>query len=238
MKLNVQAIFDSIDGEENGFRGAGELTTFIRLKGCQLNCKWCDTLYAQESKPENWMTIDEIIHQVHFPKITITGGEPLLQRAGVIELLNRLITKHKVTVETNGTQYPPNLLAHSPEYVRFVVDYKLPSSGMESEMNPEVFSNLDLKDVIKFVISDEKDYKKAYEVIKNNPTWNAKKVFSPVLSILHHQYGSGGVAIKSTAYFSMSWPRQLVEMMIRDKVNAQFSLQLHKILWPDAKEER
>jgi len=36
----------------------------------------------------------------------------------------------------------------------------------------------------------------------------------------------------------MTWPRQLAEMMIRDRVDAQFSLQIHKILWPDAKEER
>lgn len=37
---------------------------------------------------------------------------------------------------------------------------------------------------------------------------------------------------------SMSWPRQLVETMIRDRIPAQFSLQLHKILWPGAEEEK
>ena len=57
-KLNVQAIFNSIDGEANGFGGAGELTTFIRLKGCNLSCSYCDTKYAQSPKPENWMSID------------------------------------------------------------------------------------------------------------------------------------------------------------------------------------
>ncbi len=237
MMLNVQAIFDSIDGEENAFGGAGQLTTFIRLKGCNLTCSYCDTKYALPGYPENWMTIDEIIQEIHFPKVTITGGEPLLQEESVMELCN-ILTYHlnnnhyaRVTIETNGT-IEPTYFVHN---VRYVVDYKLPSSGMLEHMNTEVFKSLRYNDVIKFVIADEYDYKYAYTVVVQNPDWQAKMVFSPVLGGLH-AFVCSEDDLKHV--FDMDWPRQLAEMMIRDRVPAQFSLQLHKILWPGAKEER
>lgn len=230
-KLNVQSIFDSIDGEENGFGGAGQLTTFIRLKGCSLRCKWCDTLYAQNAKPENWMDISEIIQQVYFPKVTITGGEPLLQKEGVEELCSRLVygTSCKVSIETNGTIQPTYFL----DKVRYVIDFKLPSSGMLKHMNTEVFKNLRAIDVIKFVIADEYDYKYAYNVIVQNPSWKAKMVFSPCVGLNGCFEDKFGVN-----YWDLSWPRQLVEMMIRDRAPAQFGLQIHKVIWPGAKEER
>ncbi len=243
-KLNVQAIFDSIDGEENAFGGAGQLTTFIRLKGCNLTCSYCDTKYAQGGYPENWMTVDEIIQHVHFPKATITGGEPLLQAEGVTELCAKLAVEKAcyTTIETNGTVQPPHPFCTD---VRYVVDYKLPSSGMLKHMHTEVFKDLRRNDVIKFVIADDYDYLYALIVIDQNPSWEAKKVFSPALSSLVYEFdaskkhmGLKGAPIKSTARFEMTWPRQLAEMMIRDKVKAQFSLQLHKILWPGAIEER
>jgi len=253
MKLNVQAIFDSIDGEENAFGGAGQLTTFIRLKGCQLQCNYCDTKYAQNPKPENWMSIDEIIQQVHFPKVTITGGEPLMQKEGVEELCNKLTyylnNDHysEVSIETNGSIVP----TYFGQATRYVIDYKLPSSGMTKHMKSSTFYALRYCDVIKFVISDEEDYEYAKRQIQMHLCWGAKKVFSPALSILHyesickkcngHEVHDGkcyNCGTKASTRFDMSWPRQLAEMMIRDKISAQFSLQLHKILWPGAKEER
>ena len=174
-KLNVQAIFDSIDGEANGFDGAGQLTTFIRLKGCQLRCSYCDTKYAQNSKPENWMTVDEIIQQVHFPKVTITGGEPLLQRTNLTPLVDKLLEDaHGITIETNGTEPPLAEIDTSFKELRYVVDFKLPSSGMIEHMNSMVFSSLETTDVIKFVISDKEDYKYAKMLIQEHPSWIAK----------------------------------------------------------------
>lgn len=240
--LNVQAIFDSIDGEVNAFHGAGQLTTFIRLKGCNLRCGYCDTKYSQEAEPENWMTIDEIVQKVHFPKVTITGGEPLLQP--VVDLCAKLVVEKGcfITIETNGTIRPPHPYCTD---VRYVVDYKLPSSGMLEHMHTEVFKDLRRVDVIKFVIADEYDYKYAYTVVVQNPDWEAKMVFSPALGRLKYEFsaskkypGLKGKPIAATARFDMDWPRQLAEMMIRDRAPAQFSLQLHKILWPGAKEER
>lgn len=239
-KLNIQAIFDSIDGEENAFDGAGQLTTFIRLKGCNLSCSYCDTKYAQNAEPKNLMTIEEVIQQVHFPKVTITGGEPLLQRQGVETLCSRLVFGKlcEVSVETNGVIQPEYFL----DKVRYIVDFKLPSSGMVNHMKSSLFYALREVDVIKFVISDEEDYRYAKRLLQMHLSWEAKKVFSPALGHLKWTcYDHTSKIIPGSESFEMAWPRQLAEMMIRDKIPAQFSLQLHKILWPGAtgaKEER
>ncbi|HUU88681.1 MAG TPA: radical SAM protein [Candidatus Glassbacteria bacterium] len=235
-KLNIQSIFNSIDGEFNCFDGAGQLTTFIRLKGCNLECSYCDTTYSQSSTPENWMTIDEILEQVHFKKVTITGGEPLLQKEAVEELCGQLLfTKHSVTkqisIETNGSIQP----IYTWPSIRYIVDYKLPSSGMNKRMKDEVFQDLRQTDAIKFVIADWVDYNRAVHIIESRPEWKARKVFSPALnppSTCEHCEPICGPNV------NMDWPRQLVEKMIQDKVDASFSLQLHKILWPGATEER
>lgn len=242
----------------------------------------CDTTYAQESEPANWMTIDEIMKQVHFPKITITGGEPFYQLQKVGLLIYTLVSQFKnclITIETNGSIDPADFAANyfksmgkegretvrktfilpyfdaNSEYkifylgsrpnVRLVVDFKLPSSGVEEKMNLNLFKKLRGIDVIKFVIADEKDYKRACELIEKNPNWIAKKVMSPATeikkAILPFRFISEGFWCKSSKDIDIvdnEWPQQLVEMMIRDRVPAQFSLQLHKILWPGAKEER
>jgi len=242
-KLNIQAIFDSIDGEENSFQGAGQLTTFIRLKGCQLRCIYCDTQYAQEAKPENWMTIDEVIQQIHFPKVTITGGEPLLQKEAVEELCSRLQhcsfygRPYTISVETNGTIQPTYFV----DGVRYIVDFKLMSSGVMDKMNALAFSSLRSCDVIKFVISDIEDYKYARMLITEHLNWKARKVFSPAMEIKEVAEIIQVAALNAWPVeniVDISWPRQLAELMIRDRVDAQFSLQIHKVLWPGIKEEK
>ena len=237
-KLNVQVIFKSIDGESNGFEGAGQLTTFIRLKGCNLSCKYCDTKYAQNPEPANWMTVEEIVKEVgNATKITITGGEPLLQESLIINLLQKMIDC-QITIETNGSIEPSGFLVDSKVFplVRIVMDYKLPSSGVEESMQPLFFEKLRSTDIIKFVISSsfkQIDYKRALEVIEIYPEWRARKVFSPAVRVIWEKEVWERVPRMRT-----SWPRQLAEKMIRDKVDAQFSLQIHKVLWPGAKEER
>jgi len=226
-KLKVQAIFKSIDGEVNGFEGAGELTAFIRLKECNLRCEYCDTKYAQEATEEDLVSVEEIIKQVEdVPKVTITGGEPLVQ--DIVLLLVELVTRNKkITIETNGSVDLPDCFYTFSPNIRWVVDYKLPSSGMEEKMKESVFKSLRECDVIKFVISDDNDYKRALQVIALHPEWKAKKAFSPVI----RELGTLGIDVE--------WPRRLAEKMLEDNLyNIHYSLQLHKVLWPCSKQER
>lgn len=239
-KLNVQAIFESIDGEVNGFDGAGQITTFIRLKGCNIKCNYCDTKYAQDPEDGTWRTVQEVYDAVHTKKVTITGGEPLLQRELVEELCRMLIFGKKfcnVSIETNGT-IKPEYFTHS---LRYIMDCKLLSSGMSGFMSIERFDCLRDIDVIKFVIADEEDYQMAKDLLLYNPSWKAKKVFSPAVELLWQTFSPGSVSgfvREPEAKISTEWPCKLVEMMIKDKVEAQFSLQIHKVLWPGVKEER
>jgi len=230
--LNVEAIFNSIDGEYNGFRGAGELTTFIRLKQCNLSCTYCDTMYSQDSKPGKLgqKTVEEIANLIKLEKVTITGGEPLLQKECVdlIEIL--LKNGHKITVETNGSIEIPNIHYYSPDWhlfdrLRFVVDYKLPSSGMNDHMNPSIFTKLGPQDAIKFVIADWRDYHIATMFIHTYDL-SAKLVFSPAVVDQHDYTG---------------WPAELASALVENAEqlsNVSYSLQIHKVLFPDAKSER
>jgi len=228
MKLNVQAIFNSVDGEINGFSGAGQLCTFIRLRGCNLRCVFCDTKYAQDGSVKDMKEVDEILDWPEMlNKVTITGGEPLFQ--DITSLVTALVASDKrVTIETNGSLvYPVWPLTNGLfDNVRFVVDYKLPSSGVEDKMNALVFEGLRQVDIIKFVILDFNDYYIARGLAVGNTKWEAKKVFSPAI-------------VDQFDY--TNWPAALAEMMIQDAAilqDVQFSLQVHKILWPNAKVER
>jgi len=113
--MRVVEIFDSIQGE--GIT-VGRPSTFVRLAGCNLRCKWCDTKYAWDQEAGEEMTTDQILAQlVKQPNIVITGGEPLLQ--DLLELLRRIkqdcIWKH-VTVETNCTIWEPELAFGKHKY--------------------------------------------------------------------------------------------------------------------------
>jgi len=110
LKLNIESIFNSIDGEYNGLIGAGELTTFIRVHGCNLQCTYCDTEYAQDMNPGTigFLTVDEIIKRYNIlPKVTITGGEPFIHPA-IHPLIEKLVEMNcQVSIETNGCIRPP-----------------------------------------------------------------------------------------------------------------------------------
>ena len=98
----VNEIFSSIDGE--GIR-TGLSAVFIRLYGCNLNCSYCDTRYSCENREYTLMTLMDILEKVlsyNIPRVTLTGGEPLIQ-PGVKDLINSLLANDiEVNIETNG----------------------------------------------------------------------------------------------------------------------------------------
>lgn len=220
--LNVMEIFHSIDGE--GIR-AGELTTFIRLAGCNLACKYCDTAYSINPKSEAVMKMEvhDIADKVLYQNVTITGGEPLLQ-SEVVDLCIALSERGiSVNVETNGTIVPP-VVPDIGSGTFFTVDYKTDCSGYEDKMSAQVFQRLSEKDVIKCVVASRQDLENA---LKNLKTWlpnlgekNSPWVyFSPV--------------------FGKIQPREIVDFMHMNFLTGKFrvQLQLHKIIWdPSARE--
>lgn len=185
--LKIYEIFPSIDGEQNQF-GQGAMTSFIRLGGCNCECSYCDTPATQpiDSGDYNMMSIQDIMREVAahgLNKVTITGGEPLLQEAALVELCRELVRcRYMVTIETNGTILPcADFLMGDldmPCPVLFVVDRKCPSSGVTSTM-PEplipwfaAFSGPRRPVFVKYVIANKIDFDwAAADIVRLNDTY-------------------------------------------------------------------
>jgi len=235
-QLKVYSIFDSIDGEANAFGGAGEPSTFLRLAGCNLNCAYCDTKYALSLESGHSYNVDSLINTLVIKKkLTFTGGEPLYQGPPVVELITGLIRKNpeiRITVETNGSvnfgQYGLHLFPK--KNLRFVMDVKMPSSGVEV---PCVWDNFDIlteHDAVKFVCCDMDDVNFMFNNILRSTSsiCPAKRYISP--------------GIGEPGPFQLEWATQLAQMVgVQAKfvrAGLHFSLQIHKVLWPHVEDGR
>ena len=173
--------FISINGE--GTR-AGQLAVFIRFAGCNLDCNYCDTKWANEPDAQyTEMTEFEIydyIKSTGVKNVTLTGGEPLLRES--IDKLLRILSSDKtirVEIETNGSVGLAPFREIS-ENISFTVDYKLPGSGMESMMDCENYEELTMSDTVKFVVSHGDDLQKAKDII--NELDDKKKVLDEAIN--------------------------------------------------------
>ena len=214
MQYKVSEIFVSINGE--GER-AGEPAVFVRLVGCPLRCSYCDTAYALSYDSEHTlMTEDEIAEQIlqtGITNVTLTGGEPLAAK-GIRTLLERLAQLPvRVEIETSGCIDVSICRDIVPAPV-LTIDYKLPSSGMESRMIAANYRALSADDTVKFVAGDRQDLERALEVMREYK-----------LSCHIHIRPVWG---KIT-------PQEIVEFMLDNRLNGvKLQLQLHKIVWdPD-----
>lgn len=216
LSMNVIEIFASIDGEG---KRQGCLTTFLRLHDCNIRCSYCDTLYSYgpQSTFESMsiQAVADIIEQLGNHRITITGGEPLLQEQAVIELIDELTKRnpqYDFNIETNGTIVP----SFQRENVWFTYDYKMPSSLAEDSMNLDIFKIATAKDIIKFVVGSVQDLDRMDEVLKTYPT-NGQIFVSPV-------WGNIEGAMIVDYMKAHNWQ------------NVKFQLQIHKFIWdPGAK---
>ncbi|MCL1833834.1 MAG: radical SAM protein [Leptospirales bacterium] len=203
MKLEVTEIFRSIEGET---KTAGFPAVFVRLTGCNLNCRYCDSRYALAKGAQ--MNITEIrlavekLSPVHH--VTLTGGEPLLQK-GAAKLIDSLCDwGYNIQIETNGSLPLKGL----NKAARLIVDVKTPSSGAGGSFLMENLDCLRTDDELKFVVCSESDYLFACEFIASHKP-------------------------EATVNLSPAAPlgrKKLSEWMLRDKVNARLNLQLHKII--------
>jgi 7-carboxy-7-deazaguanine synthase len=207
MSFEVTEIFESIQGESSY---SGLRCTFVRLSGCNLRCRYCDSTYAFE--PGEKMTQEEVLERIsrHKPSLVeITGGEPLLQEDTpklAAALLDMGIT---TLVETNGSLDVSVL----PSGAARIMDIKCPSSGQTDAMRWDNLWKLDENDEVKFVIADRHDYE-----------W-ARGIIGERFALL-----KTGV-LMSTVFGELP-PWRLVDWMLEDKLPARFQIQMHKYVWP------
>lgn len=212
LKFRVAEKFVSINGE--GTR-AGQLAVFIRFAGCNLKCSYCDTAWAQDlCAYSEEMSVEEITDHILSTKVknvTLTGGEPLL-RNGIEELISGLVKLGlNVEIETNGS-VPLKPLDVGLRPV-FTMDYKLPGSGMESQMREENFALLEKEDTVKFVCSDKNDLERSLYIMKKYELINRCNVYI------------------SCVFGSLS-AETVVEFMKENCLNGvNFQLQMHKYIW-------
>ncbi|GAA0076512.1 putative 7-carboxy-7-deazaguanine synthase QueE [Clostridium sp. CTA-5] len=220
VKVNFKVVekFVSINGEG---RLCGQLAVFIRFAGCNLNCSYCDTTWANEKNVSyELMSSEEIYEYIKSTKvrnITLTGGEPLLQE-GILELLELLSKDNKlhVEIETNGSVLIDKF-STMENLPSFTMDYKLPSSNMEDKMNLENFKYLTDKDTVKFVSGSIEDLKKAKHIIDTYNLVDKTSVYiSPVFGKINMN--------------------DIVEFMKENNMNkVNLQIQLHKVIWEPSK---
>ncbi len=207
--LRVAEIFYSLQGET---RTAGLPTVFVRLTGCPLRCRWCDTEHA--FKGGELLSVETVLAQVadYSPRyVTVTGGEPLAQKACLPLLIALADQGYEVSLETSGAL---TLAQVDPRIVK-VMDLKPPASGESHRNLYENIPLLDKKDQLKFVIADRGDYEwSVAKLIEYNLSERVSDVlFSPVSE-------------------SMS-PETLAGWILADRLPVRFQLQLHRMIWGD-----
>ena len=227
--LPVAERFVSVNGEG---RAAGKLAAFIRFTGCNLACSYCDTMWANApvaaDRAERVSVADLVAWacETRVECVTLTGGEPALQPA-LPSLVRAFLADPgplgrglRVEIETNGAADLRELsrlheeCASLPGRLTFTVDWKLPSSGMESRMLRENFALLDARDTVKFVCGGEGDLAHMLKVSRELGLPNRVPVYlSPVFGRLD--------------------PAHIVDFMQENNLTwATVQLQLHKIIWP------
>jgi len=204
--LKIYEIYTSLQGE--GTR-AGLPCTLVRLVGCDLRCRWCDTEYAFTGGSHR--TITEILSEVDrlaCRLVEITGGEPLLQ-SRVHDLIAALLDRdYEVLLETGGHR---DISCVDSRVVR-IVDLKAPGSG-ECERN--LWSNLDHlapHDEVKIVLADRADYEWMRETVR---TFDLAARAHVLVSPVHGEID----------------PAVLAGWILEDRLPVRLQLQLHKLLW-------
>jgi 7-carboxy-7-deazaguanine synthase len=206
MNLTVCETFTSLLGESTL---AGLPAFFIRLTGCNLRCRYCDTTYAYEGGETRSLTsLVEEARDTGARLVLVTGGEPLLQ-AGAGPLLDKLLQAGlQVVLETNGSRPIKGIDAR----VRRILDLKCPGSGMSEHNYWGNLENLTDRDEVKFVITSQDDFSWAMEVAQRYGLIDRLPVLiSPVF---------GALAASEVAAWILASGRPV-----------RLNLQLHKYIW-------
>ena len=209
--LRVTEIFHSIQGES---RTVGLPTAFIRLTGCPLRCHYCDTEYAfYGGKKMSTDAIISVVKERKVQNVTVTGGEPLAQPECRTLLALLCDDGYSVSIETSGAMDIGAIDAR----VSVVMDLKTPGSGEVSRNLLDNISKLKDEDQLKFVICNRGDYEWArFKIQELRLTTKVKEI---LFSASHEELES----------------HKLADWILRDELPVRLQVQLHKILWGDAR---
>ncbi|MBN9615925.1 MAG: 7-carboxy-7-deazaguanine synthase [Acidobacteriales bacterium 59-55] len=224
--MHLIELYKSVQGESSF---AGLPCIFVRFAGCNLRCAWCDSEYTfTGGRP---FSEDEVVAQIEALApcrlIEFTGGEPMLQAKELIPLMERLLAEgYTLMIETSGERP----LAEVPKAVHKIVDVKCPGAGAAAgSFRRENLDALTKNDEVKFVITSREDYDFAREFIGRHEV--NRRAGGVLLSPAFRKSPSP----ERTAENMALDPRDLVEWMLADGLDARLSLQIHKFIWEPMK---
>jgi len=149
--LPIVEEFYSIQGEGCN---TGKAAYFIRVGGCDIGCRWCDTKYSWDAAQHPMIDIKKIIENIIQSKadsVVVTGGEPLMWN---LNPLCQMLKKHNINtfLETSGAY----LLTGKWDWITLS-----PKKGM-----PPLPGIWHLADELKVIIEDGTDFEVAEEYSK------------------------------------------------------------------------
>ncbi len=204
--LRLTEVFLSLQGETSR---AGLPTVFVRLAGCPLRCRWCDTPYSFQGGET--VSVNALLARVAdygVPTVCVTGGEPLAQKNCLPFLTALCDAGYSVSLETSGAL---DVSAVDPRVSR-IVDLKPPASGEAGRNRWENLPHLNARDEIKFVLANRDDYEWARAILRERKLQAVSPVlFSPVQGELP--------------------PVELAQWILADRLPVRMQVQLHKVLW-------
>ncbi len=231
-KLEIFMVSDfiSLSGETTSF---GKPTLFLRAAGCNCSCRYCDTAHSQKitkdtPKKDLYKLIDKhLTKHKKIENIVVSGGDPLLQlKTEDLVALSRYVNRNypnvKIQIETNGS-IPIIFSDIYEDNISFIIDYKLAGSGEEKKMVSSNYVLARPQDEIKFVITDLREWKTIIKVIdkykiKCNNIW-----VSPVNKPEDKDFILGKKLWNKVATAGIP--------------SLRMQVQLHKIVFPNSKEE-
>ena len=220
--MRINSIFPAIQGE--GSR-VGTPEVFVRLQGCSLpggkNCKDCDTPEAISRTGGRQATPRDVVEEVNgynLNHVTVTGGEPLIQRKELLTLIGMLHNNHSVTLETSGQFLDYEIFALC-DFTSF--DVKTPSSGikLDWELLDELLT-IEEPTQFKMVVKDWVDYEFVRKIYSRYQSlWEDRQnlVITPVWCV--------GKDLDA------KFVQELCKKVTEDRLCLRLIIQQHKILY-------
>jgi len=135
MDAKISEVFRSLQGE-GPYVGAPQV--FVRFFECNMHCVWCDTPASIGDSKRDYkeFSLKDLVSQVNSlydnaHSVSITGGEPLLQKDFLKSFCHDLKGQgKKIYLDTNGT-LPVALQEMIRDIDIIAMDIKLPSSTQQ-----------------------------------------------------------------------------------------------------------
>jgi 7-carboxy-7-deazaguanine synthase len=221
--IKVAEIFYSVQGE--GML-VGTPSVFLRLSGCNLRCKWCDTPYASWEPEGDDLMLGTVLADVRdrwSTHVVVTGGEPMI--SPMIGLLTRRLKELElhITIETAGTVFQPvtcDLMSISPKLANSTPHKreggKWAAQHDRLRYQPEVLKKLmgEYAYQLKFVVSSQEDLGEIETIVGETGADRSRVMLM-----------AEGTTVE-TIYERAAW---IVEVCKRDRF--RYSPRLHIDLW-------